>query len=137
MAHTKFPSGSWKLVKQKMLNITFISKDKVAVWHHFLFCLYLLRWQNLSHIWAHIILCKKPQTEKVVWTWRDDWPSGGPLHMKDLLPGRVPIKFSTVRALIGRWSGRSTPPVVAYSGRECWLYISTVRAHMKWQIYPP
>ena len=59
------------------------------VWYHIRslqwktsFCLYLLRQLNWSHIWAHIILCKKPKTEKVMWTWKDDWPPGWLLHHK-------------------------------------------------------
>ena len=31
------------------------------------------------------------KTKKVVWTWKDDWPPGELLHMKDLLPERVTI----------------------------------------------
>ena len=31
------------------------------------------------------------KTNKVVWTWKDDWPPWELLHTKDLLPGRVPI----------------------------------------------
>ena len=40
----------------------------------------LFRWLNLSHFWAHISLCKKPKTEKVVWTWKDDWSPGRLIH---------------------------------------------------------
>ena len=29
------------------------------------------------------------KTNKVVWTWKDDWPHGELLHTKDLLPKRV------------------------------------------------
>ena len=57
------------------------------VWYHIRslqwktsFCLYLLRQLNWSHIWAHIILCKKPKSEKVIWTWKDYWPPGWLLH---------------------------------------------------------
>ena len=80
-----------------MLNISLIAKDEVGVWHHFLFCLYLLRWLNLSHIWAHIILCKKPQTEKVVWKWRDDWPPGGLLWCLHELVGPTSNKHRKAR----------------------------------------
>ena len=42
--------------------------------------------------------------------------------------------ISTVRAHIGRWSGRSTgrstPLVLASSGQEWWFHTSTVRAHI-------
>ena len=31
------------------------------------------------------------KTNKVVWTWKDDWPPGELLHTKDLLPKRVTI----------------------------------------------
>ena len=38
--------------------------------------------------------------------------------------------ISTIRAHIGRSSGRSTPPVVASSGQEWQFHIATVRAHI-------
>ena len=36
------------------------------------------------------------KTNKVVWTWKDDWPPRELLHTKDRLPERVTIYFSVL-----------------------------------------
>ena len=59
-------------------------------------------------------------------------------QMADLLPPKVLVAsgqewqfhICTVRAHIGRSSGRSTPTVLASSGQEWQFHISTVRAHI-------
>ena len=48
------------------------------------------------------------KTNKVVCTWKDDWPPGELLLMKDLLPKRVTIYFLLLKLIYANQSGRST-----------------------------
>ena len=80
-------SGFWSC--RPLVKCTFPKTSGVQVWYHIRtlqwktsFCLYVLWQLNWCHIWAHIILCIKPKTEKVIWIWKDDWPPRWLLHHK-------------------------------------------------------
>ena len=62
---------------------------KVVAVKKLVLCFVFICLDNLSHIWAHTILCNKPQTEKVVCTWKD--ACSPCMTAKDLLPGKVTI----------------------------------------------
>ena len=52
------------------------------------------------------------------------------LNMADLPPSTVHRSHEYCYTKLGRYTGRSTPPILASSGQEWQFYISTVRDHI-------